>query len=58
MENFKTFEVKELTHFEQLKVEGGFWIGPPPQWVVNLAVEVGEAVDAYIKGFKAGSALI
>jgi hypothetical protein len=58
MENSKSFEVKELTQFEQLEVEGGFWIGPPPQWVIDLAVEIDKAVDAYMKGLKAGSELI
>ena len=55
MKNFELLEVQELAKDELLNLEGGFWIGPPPQWVIDAAMEVGQAVDAFVEGVKAGT---
>jgi hypothetical protein len=57
MENLKSFQVKELTQVELFDVEGGFWIGPPPKWVIHLANEVDQAVGSFIRGVEEGSKL-
>ena len=57
MVNLELTGVKELTQENLLNYEGGFWIGPTPQWVIDAAIAAGEAVDAFIEGVKAGTEL-
>jgi hypothetical protein len=58
MENLKDYGVMEMTLIDQNKTDGGFWIGPPPQWVIDAAIAIEKAVDAYVKGFKSGSEIV
>ncbi|WP_373071408.1 hypothetical protein [Zeaxanthinibacter enoshimensis] len=48
-------DLKILSQEEQCMIRGGFWIGPPPKWAIDAGIAIGQSVQLFIEGFKAGS---
>ncbi|MDC6351578.1 hypothetical protein PP178_08420 [Zeaxanthinibacter sp. PT1] len=48
-------ELKNLSMEEQCMINGGFWVGPPPKWAIDVGIAIGQSAKLFIEGFKEGS---